>query len=228
VVLARGSGVVPSATVKGRASFARLSSFAAAGRSSAGAAIGGIKTWAPKALDLALRYAVSAGLVIAVALVAAAVLRSWATRRSLARRVRFAVLPTDSFDPGEEEILRFAGQLSRIRVASGSPLVRPASAVRIRLDGLCDGRLLYCIEGSARAASLLRSVRYDEAELRRAEEFELASNPSDDGPEEPSLMESAYRRLESPPFAPIDEDGSDDDVADHADEDHDVEWGLGA
>lgn len=173
-----------------------VSTTAATAKRTAAAVGGWLKSFAPKALHPGVRYAVATVLVIAVIVGGVAVLRLWATRRSLARRVRYAVLPTDSFDPPEEEILRFAGQLARTRSVVGRPLARSATAVRIRIDALTDGRLLYGLEAPAKANSLVRSVRYHQAELRPSNEFDTSANPiGGDDIDNPSTFGALYQGL---------------------------------
>ena len=173
-----------------------VSTTISAAKRPAAAAGGWLKSWAPKALHLGVRFAVAAALVSAVLIVGVAVLCRVTMRRALARRVRYAVLPTDSFDPPEEEILRFAGQLARTRSVVGRPLARSATAVRIRIDALADGRLLYGLEAPAKANSLVRSVRYHQAELRPASEFDASASPiGDDDIDNPSTLASLYEGL---------------------------------
>lgn len=66
-----------------------------------------------------------------------------------ARRVFRAALPADEFDPAPEDVSRFAFQISRVRRAVRGWFERPASAVRIRLDTVPEGQMLYVIEGPA-------------------------------------------------------------------------------
>jgi hypothetical protein len=156
------------------------------------------KESAPKALHLALVVGAGALAAIAVGAIAVGVLRAISTRRTLARRTRYVLLPTDSFEPSQESILRFTGQLSRIRRASWGSFDRPATALRIRLDGLTDGRMTFGLEAPARSASLIHSVRYDEVELRPAAEFHPEATPIDgEDIDDPSSLEPIYRQLSS-------------------------------
>jgi hypothetical protein len=84
--------------------------------------------------------------------------RARATRRTLASRVTYLVLPTDDFDPSEEAVLRAAGQLSRVRRAVLGWLDTPASAVRLRLDSGPDGRMAYRLQVAGRARSVVRAA----------------------------------------------------------------------
>jgi hypothetical protein len=85
-------------------------------------------------------------------------LRVRATRRTLASRVSYVVLPTDDFDPSEEAVVRAAGQLSRVRRAVLGWLDTRASAVRLRLDSGPDGRMVYRLQVASRARSVVRSA----------------------------------------------------------------------
>jgi hypothetical protein len=106
-------------------------------------------------------------------LVVIALLRAGAIRLALRRRVFWAALPADEFDPAPEDVSRFAFQISRVRRAVRGWLERPASAVRIRLDAVPEGQMLYVIEGPAHARSVLRAATYDRVELRDLDELDL-------------------------------------------------------
>lgn len=137
---------------------------------SAAAAVGGwLGRTAPEAHLLGTGHAVTAVVAVTSVVVGAAVVCCIATRRALRHRVSYAVLPTDTFDPSPEEIIRVASHLSRTRRAVFGSFVRRATALRVRLDVTADGRMLYSVEGPARAASLLRSLGYDEVEIRQVE-----------------------------------------------------------
>lgn len=111
--------------------------------------------------------------VVATALVAVwggiAVVKSWRLRHSLKSRVRFQMLPTDSFDPHPEDVVRFGFQLARVRSVTGRFGSRGARAVRVRL-GTEAGRLGVWVEGPERSASVLRHQGYGQVELRRVDE----------------------------------------------------------
>lgn len=116
------------------------------------------------------------GAVVAVAgLLALACLltREAATRRALRgdRRIRLTVLPTETFDPSEEEVARYAAQLSRTRRTLWGP-GRRAQAVRLRLDSTGEGQCAYRIEGAPQAASILKLLGFDETELRPTDGLE--------------------------------------------------------
>src|SRR5262249_54952382 len=98
------------------------------------------------------------GLVLVGGAAAGALLRARATRRTLASRVSYLLLPTDDFDPSEDAVLRAAGQLSRVRRAVLGWLDTRGSGVRLRMDSGPDGRLLCRIEVAGRARSVVRSA----------------------------------------------------------------------
>ena len=163
---------------------------------SAAAAVGGWLERAPKALLSGTGYAVTVVAAVALVVVGAATVRWIATRRALRHRVSYAVLPTDTFDPSAEEILRVASHLSRTRRAVFGSFVRRATALRVRLDASADGRMLYSIEGPSRAASLLRSLAYDEVEIRQLDSpgeapgeisAEVGTRPTMDGVDDDAL-----------------------------------------
>ena len=143
---------------------------------------------APQALDLSslgasitTRSVVLVAVTITTVSVAVATARAVATRCALRRRVAYALWPTDTFDPQPEEVVRVAAQLSRTRLAVFGLLVRRATAIRIRLQSTDDGELLYVLEGPARARSLLRSLGFDEVEVRSCEPAE----PDEQAPPDP-------------------------------------------
>ena len=133
------------------------------------------------AVDVAVPIAASVTLLTAAIRIA----RRRTTAHALKSRIRLAVLPTETFEPNEEEVLRYAHQLTRVHRAVLGFLTRPASAVRIRLESLSDGRVAYRIEGPARAASALRVGGYEDVELRP-----VADEPIP-GPQDVLLPESA-------------------------------------
>jgi hypothetical protein len=172
---------------------------------SAAAAVGGwLGRTAPEAHLLGgTGYAVTAIVAITGVVLGAAVVRCTATRRALRHRVSYAVLPTDTFDPTPEEIIRVASHLSRTRRAVFGSFVRRATALRVRLDQTADGRMLYSVEGPARASSLLRSLGYDEVEIRQVE------RPDDLPP--PAPVDDS-RPAPSSPYEKPDHDDVDRDV----------------
>jgi hypothetical protein len=138
------------------------------------AAVGGrIAESAPQALRWSLEHAVTAGLAVGAVIAVTIVLRWWLTRRALTKRVRYAMLPTETFDPSPEEIVRFASQLSRARRSVGSLGPRRSDAVRLQLVSAPGGRMLQLIEGPARAESVLRIGGFAEVELRPLEDLDV-------------------------------------------------------
>ena len=132
-------------------------------------AASGLRGSAPEALRFlqeraGLIAAVVAGLV-AVALIAV-VLARLHTRRELATRVRFAVIPTESFDPSPEEIVRFAAGLSRTRRVVRRVGAKRADAIRLRLLAVAGGQVVQLLEGPKRSLSILRNSGFDQVDLR--------------------------------------------------------------
>jgi hypothetical protein len=108
---------------------------------------------------------VAALVIFALPLLIARVL---VVRRALRERVRFLLIPTDTFDPPDEAVLRFASALGRVRRPVWGKLDGPASAIRVELDQDTEGQLRYSIELPARARAVLRTAvaPYGEVELR--------------------------------------------------------------
>lgn len=132
-----------------------------------------MKDSAPEALRFVVEHAVALLAAVLAVAVAMAVLDWRRTRRALAKRVMFAALPTETFDPSMEEIIRFGGLLGRTRrVAVGS---RKTDAVWLRLTSLPGGRMLQMVEGPPRAESVLRLGGYAEVDLRRPETIDTAA-----------------------------------------------------
>ncbi len=129
--------------------------------------------WSQSLLGLA-GHPAAVSLAVALLSVACAVAaaRLVVTRRALGERVAMIAVPTDSFDPSEEAVIRFASGLSRSRRALRGLLDAPASAVRLRLDADLAGRLQYGVEVPAHARGSLRAAlaAYHGVELRPAPE----------------------------------------------------------
>ncbi|MBS1885648.1 MAG: hypothetical protein JSU06_00500 [Actinobacteria bacterium] len=104
----------------------------------------------PAALPIAL-----GATVIATAL---ARQRHVATRRTLASRRAFVVVPADEFDAAPELVGSFAAQLARSGRRIGGWWDRRASALRVRLTNDDDGRLVYLLDVAERDLSLLRGA----------------------------------------------------------------------
>lgn len=140
---------------------------------------------APQALDMHPEQWVSAIPTItmgAVALlIAVLAVRRVLIKRRLSERVSYELLPTTSFDPSSEDILRFANQIARTRpsVWSGAPAA--ATAVRVRLTTGPDGQQTYVLEGHVTSTSVLRHQSYPHVEIRQcaAEAKSPSSTPAD-------------------------------------------------
>lgn len=109
------------------------------------------------------------GLAIAVATGAAALVMvgcAWSARvgrRALGRRQGLVLVPTEGFDPGVEEVLRFAAAMAGCRPARLAP--RWSRAVRVHL-GSVRGQLVYEIVGAPWLMPVLRSGTFSQVELR--------------------------------------------------------------
>ncbi|HXE45399.1 MAG TPA: hypothetical protein VN635_09375 [Conexibacter sp.] len=103
-----------------------------------------------------------------VGLVALLLVRRLVVRRALRHRVRYLLLPADTFAPTPEAVARFAAGLVRSRRLLAGFFDAPASAVRVQLDTDADGRLRYVVELPAHARAALRTAAsaYGAAELR--------------------------------------------------------------
>lgn len=113
------------------------------------------------------------GLVLLMALGAAA----WAfvAERMLSRRVRWAVLPAQDFDPTEEDVARFGSALGRcIKRGPMGRLGRSGCAVRVRLASAGSGRMSYELEVPQHAVSVVRSAVYSGVVLDDPDEIDLA------------------------------------------------------
>ncbi len=135
----------------------------------------GLKETAPKALDFMGSHAAATLVVSTVVVVVVAITRWWWTRRGLAQRVRLVALPTESFEPEPEEVLRLATQLARTRRAVHRFAGRRSDAVRLRLVTVQGGRVVQVIEGPKRAEPVLRLGGYAEVELLPPETLEKAT-----------------------------------------------------
>jgi hypothetical protein len=139
-------------------------------------------TWLDAAKQTATRLAtdpLTVGVVVigVLAAIGTVVARSVLTRSQLKDRVSFAVLPADSFDPPIDAVVRFAAQLARGRGGFLGWLTPRANAVRIVLDSLPGGRMLYRIECPRRALPVVRAAvaAYGEVELRDPESLDPAA-----------------------------------------------------
>lgn len=109
---------------------------------------------------------IAIGLCAAVAAIVA-VVRKHNAARALEERDEFALLPTTSFDPNSEEILRYAIQLARTRPASAWFTPRTALGIRIRMGNDAEGLLTYRVSGPRSCASVLEASVYGEVETHR-------------------------------------------------------------
>ena len=109
--------------------------------------------------------AVVVAVVVAMMTMGRAKLRA----RRLGQRSAVAMVPTRTFDPTLEEVLRFANQLVRTRPATRHLSPRGASAVRVRLMSIPGGGLVTEVEGPARSQSVVRLGCYGEVDLRPVE-----------------------------------------------------------
>ena len=95
-------------------------------------------------------------------------------RRALARRQGLVLVPTEGFDPGVEEILRFAAALAGCRPARLAP--RRSRAVRVHLSSV-RGQLAYRVEGPPWLMPVLRSGTFSQVELRPASALATIATP---------------------------------------------------
>jgi hypothetical protein len=109
--------------------------------------------------------------------------RFFATRRTLAGRRAVAVVPADEFDAEPEAVLRFAAQLADTERRVGGWVDRRASAIRIRLVGDAENRLVYLLEVPEHSGEALRTAlqSFDGVEERPAAEVLARPARGDDG-----------------------------------------------
>ncbi len=123
------------------------------------------------------------------------------TRRTLRSRVRLEVLPSETFDPSPEAVVRFVSQLARLRPAIGGWLDPRARALRVLIESDPAGRLRYSLEVPAQAQGLLRTAlgAYDEIDLRDPD----ATRDAQPGParERVARAELVLARSSSEPLA---------------------------
>ncbi|WP_052441085.1 hypothetical protein [Streptacidiphilus anmyonensis] len=96
-------------------------------------------------------------------------LRERLIRKILDHRVRYALTPGRSFDPGPEEIIR--GSAVLLRAARSGPWWAPATAkavrIRMRADGTADTPLAYSVEGHVSARHILSTTPFDKVTVER-------------------------------------------------------------
>ncbi|WP_433573714.1 ATP/GTP-binding protein [Streptomyces sp. CA-251247] len=101
-----------------------------------------------------------------IGILAAAVFTGWVvlerylSARALRHRTYVELVPSRTFETGEEEVLRFGAQL--IRAASAGKWWAPRNARTVRIRLVADGSkpLTYRVEGPASAEQLLRQTPY--------------------------------------------------------------------
>ena len=123
---------------------------------------------APRSLlDLVIADPVVAVVAAFVGLVVVAV-RVLVTRRTLGSRTRLVLLPSEDFDPSVEEVVRFAGQLARLRPTVRGWVDPRARALRVLIETDPAGRLRFSVEVPALSIGLLRTAlgTYEQVELR--------------------------------------------------------------
>ncbi len=116
-----------------------------------------------------------------VAWIVLTVLRSRAARRALADRHVYDLLPSTSFDPGPEDVRRFARQLASLRSTGRGLLPRRAAGVRVRLHTDEDRKLVYSVEGPY-AVGTMALQSYSGIELRAvtaAQDTPAPAEPAD-------------------------------------------------
>lgn len=161
---------------------------------------------APKALRFLQDRAGSIVVVALLLCVVVLTLRQLTIRRALAKRVRFAVIPTESFDPTPEDIVRFASMMARTRRAVRGLTTRRTDSVRIRLRSIAGGRIVQSLEGPKRSLSILRLSPYPEVELRPPDsvDFFAASTPAP-----PAASSSSVADPDADEISAADPDGDD-------------------
>lgn len=110
-------------------------------------------------LDVLRSPVLQIGLLVAVTFVM--VVGVIVTERVLSRRVRWLVLPSQEFDPTEEDVVRFGSALRRcVKRGPTGRLGRSGCAVRVRLASAGSGRMSYELEVPDHAVSVVRSAVY--------------------------------------------------------------------
>lgn len=79
-------------------------------------------------------------------------------------RVRVAMIPTSSFDPSPEEVVRWAAQLARTNRVTGRAAPDGARMVRVSFVSVGEGGMVQTVSGPGRAESLLRQPGLSEVE----------------------------------------------------------------
>lgn len=121
---------------------------------------------ATKSHEMWLSWGVAALAVCGTAVCAVIGMRLYFGWRARGRRKTVAMVPSSKFDPSDEEVLRFCGQLSRVRSAAAR-FTRPASTrtVRVSLVSAGEGRMAQLVSGPEAAGQLLRKRGFAQVEL---------------------------------------------------------------
>jgi hypothetical protein len=135
--------------------------------------------------------------------------RRHATRRTLASRRSFAVVPADEFDVAPELVGAFSAQLAR----SGSRRIggwwdRRASALRVRLTADGEGRLVYLLDVAERDVTLLRAALRGYVGIELRDPAEVLGPSEGEGDEVVLRTELVLARPDVEPLArlPLDPD----------------------
>lgn len=110
-----------------------------------------------------LWFGLLAGLVVVI--VGLVVRSSLLVRSARVDRVEVALVPTSSFDPSPEEVMRWASQLLRTNRVTGRMAPDGARVVRVAFQSVGEGRMVQMVSGPGRAESLLRQSGLGEVEL---------------------------------------------------------------
>ncbi|MEV6781965.1 ATP/GTP-binding protein [Streptomyces sp. NPDC051098] len=123
-------------------------------------ALFGLVEWCWQSGNWAYDNAWWIGILAAAAFTGWAVLERSLSARALSHRTYVELVPSRTFETGEEEVLRFGAQL--IRAASAGKWWAPRNARTVRIRLVADGSkpLTYRVEGPASAAQLLRQTPY--------------------------------------------------------------------
>jgi hypothetical protein len=163
----------------------------------AGAAVGpaggpapwrGAQVWLHRAASLVAAH--ETALMVAAAMCVVAAVALWAARarrgaKISAGRLRVVIVPTESFDPSMEAIVRFANMVAQARTPKPLLTPRRCQAVRIRLVSR-DGDLAYVLETAQWRASAVRTALPAEAELHPVDVLEPASSVEPTPPRSPA------------------------------------------
>ncbi|MCC7078875.1 MAG: hypothetical protein IT198_17300 [Acidimicrobiia bacterium] len=132
-----------------------------------------VRTLLEVAVRIVQDWAVAIAILAAAAAVAGMVASIVLTRRALARRVTYVVVPAEDFAPTGDELRSHAAELMRARRRTGSILTRRASAIRISLASEPGGYLTYWRSGPRWADPILRIPGYAGVELIPLAEVDL-------------------------------------------------------